>query len=362
MKKKYSSVFSIVSLVVVFFAGAQVAYAGVVQDFLGQYMLAFEARYRDPVAGQANNPQADYRTQLVSGMDALITCLYETTTTGHPNWQFGGVTTNDPSTTLMTKMIGPPLHPCGTQQATIANVRARADADPNGKYPAVIIADRTEKVTFWRTGGGGIAAYDTNLGNAAGRDQAARQKLNAFSDCLLQPSGTTTVVQALNVTDPVAMRTAIRNNQSHPCRAALLATESARPGGTVADPAAPGAAGGNPASPGGANPAPIVSGAPAGNGTIYTGPGFVNVTPFSVFGKVSVDKIINNVISYISGFLAIIAVLSIMYGGVLYMTAGGDNGKIGKAKQIIMLTGVGIVVASFSYIVVVFVTRIFYGS
>lgn len=112
-------------------------------------------------------------------------------------------------------------------------------------------------------------------------------------------------------------------------------------------------------------PAPVsapVGGSTGGNPTIYTGPGFVNVTPFSTFGRVSIDRIINNVINYISGFLATIAVLSLMYGGVLYMTAGGDNGKIGKAKQVIVLTIVGLVIGSFAYMIIIFTTRLFYGS
>lgn len=110
------------------------------------------------------------------------------------------------------------------------------------------------------------------------------------------------------------------------------------------------------------SPAPVSAPAGGGSPTIYTGPGFVNVTPFSTFGRVSVDRIINNAINYISGFLATIAVLSLMYGGVLYMTAGGDNGKIGKAKQVIVLTVVGLVIGSFAYMIVIFTTRLFYGS
>lgn len=116
------------------------------------------------------------------------------------------------------------------------------------------------------------------------------------------------------------------------------------------------------AAPGVVPPAPISAPVGGGNPTIYTGPGFVNVTPFSTFGRVSIDRIINNAINYISGFLATIAVLSLMYGGVLYMTAGGDNGKIGKAKQVIVLTIVGLVVGSFAYMIIIFTTRLFYGS
>ncbi|MBI4835822.1 MAG: hypothetical protein HY817_01025 [Candidatus Abawacabacteria bacterium] len=102
--------------------------------------------------------------------------------------------------------------------------------------------------------------------------------------------------------------------------------------------------------------------AQSGNTTIYRGPDYVNVTPFSSFGAVTIDRLINNVINYVSGILATIAVASLMYGGVLYMTAGGDNGRIGKAKQVVILTFVGLVLASMAYLVIIFVTRLFYAA
>lgn len=109
-------------------------------------------------------------------------------------------------------------------------------------------------------------------------------------------------------------------------------------------------------------PAPSSTTGGGTSGTVYTGPGYVNVTPFSTFGRVTIDQIINNAINYISGFLAMIAVLSIMYGGILYMTARGDDAQIGKAKQVVILTIVGLVIAAFAYLIIIFVTRIFYGT
>ncbi len=96
--------------------------------------------------------------------------------------------------------------------------------------------------------------------------------------------------------------------------------------------------------------------------TIYGGPRHVDVTPFSSFGGVTIDRVINNTISYISGLLGLIAVGALMYGGVMYMTAGGDTGKIGKAKNTLILTFVGLVLASMAYLIIVFATRFFYGS
>ena len=117
-----------------------------------------------------------------------------------------------------------------------------------------------------------------------------------------------------------------------------------------------------PQAPAPQQPAPAAGQPAAQPVTIYRGPDYVNVTPFSTFGAVSINSIINNAITYISSILAILAVASIMYGGVLYMTAGGDSGKIGKAKQVVILTFVGLVLASFAYVIVITATRIFYSS
>lgn len=124
-------------------------------------------------------------------------------------------------------------------------------------------------------------------------------------------------------------------------------------------PAAPGAAA--PAAPAPAAPAPGTSGSTTPV-TIYRGPDHLNVTPFSMFGAASVPTLINNVISFVSGLLAILAVASLMYGGVLYMTAGGDNGRIGKAKQVVILTVVGLILTAFAYMIIAFATRLFYGA
>jgi len=58
----------VLSLFVVgmFFAVIPVAFAGVVQDYIHQYYRAFESRYRDPVAGQPNQPAQPYRTNIIN--------------------------------------------------------------------------------------------------------------------------------------------------------------------------------------------------------------------------------------------------------------------------------------------------------
>lgn len=59
------------------------------------------------------------------------------------------------------------------------------------------------------------------------------------------------------------------------------------------------------------------------------------------------SKIIG-LINYFTGFLGLVAVVFLIYGGVLYMTASGDEGKVEKATKTIKnaLIGLGVVVLS----------------
>ena len=67
---------------------------------------------------------------------------------------------------------------------------------------------------------------------------------------------------------------------------------------------------------------------------------------------------INNFIGNILvPFFGIAAVLVIIYGGILYVTAGGDPEKAERGKRAIMYAVIGIVVASASYLIYLFVIK-----
>jgi uncharacterized membrane protein len=57
-------------------------------------------------------------------------------------------------------------------------------------------------------------------------------------------------------------------------------------------------------------------------------------------------------VSYFLGFLGVLAVLLIIYGGVMYMTAAGEQGKIDKGKKVIMYAVIGIIIILLSFVVV----------
>jgi hypothetical protein len=62
-----------------------------------------------------------------------------------------------------------------------------------------------------------------------------------------------------------------------------------------------------------------------------------------------------NVIQYILGFLGLIAVIIILYGGFLWMTAAGNEEKVGKAKQTITAGLIGLIIILSAWAIAAFV-------
>ncbi len=60
-------------------------------------------------------------------------------------------------------------------------------------------------------------------------------------------------------------------------------------------------------------------------------------------------------IQWILGFLGLIAVLIILYGGFTWMTSAGNEEKIAKAKKIIQSALIGMIVILLSWAIVTFV-------
>lgn len=69
-------------------------------------------------------------------------------------------------------------------------------------------------------------------------------------------------------------------------------------------------------------------------------------------GTGSFRQLALNIVNFFLGFLGLIAVVMIIYGGFLYVSAGGADEKIGKAKKIIMYAVVGIIVILLSFAIV----------
>ncbi len=62
-----------------------------------------------------------------------------------------------------------------------------------------------------------------------------------------------------------------------------------------------------------------------------------------------------NIVRFLMTFLGIIAVVIILYGGFMWMTAAGNEDRVGKAKSIIVAGAIGLAVIISAYVIVNFV-------
>ncbi len=65
-----------------------------------------------------------------------------------------------------------------------------------------------------------------------------------------------------------------------------------------------------------------------------------------------------DVVKYLMTFLGIIAVVVILYGGFIWMTASGNEDKVAQAKKIIIAGAIGLVIVLAAYAIVNFVVGI----
>lgn len=69
-------------------------------------------------------------------------------------------------------------------------------------------------------------------------------------------------------------------------------------------------------------------------------------------GESTLRGLILTIINYFLGFLGLIAVIMVIYGGVTYVISAGNDEAIGKAKKIIMYALIGIVIILLSFVLV----------
>ena len=61
------------------------------------------------------------------------------------------------------------------------------------------------------------------------------------------------------------------------------------------------------------------------------------------------SRVAQNIINTVIGISSTVALVFIIIGGVKYMTANGDSGKITKAKDTILYAVIGLIVCALSY-------------
>ena len=72
-------------------------------------------------------------------------------------------------------------------------------------------------------------------------------------------------------------------------------------------------------------------------------------------GGADIRTTIANLIRIIISFLGIIAVVIILIGGFKWMTAGGNEDKVGEAKKLIIAGIIGLVIILFAFAIATFV-------
>jgi uncharacterized membrane protein len=70
---------------------------------------------------------------------------------------------------------------------------------------------------------------------------------------------------------------------------------------------------------------------------------------------VELTTVIGNVIKWVLGFLGLIATIIIIVGGFMWMTSGGDEEKINKAKKLMINGLIGLAIVLVAYIISNFV-------
>lgn len=65
-----------------------------------------------------------------------------------------------------------------------------------------------------------------------------------------------------------------------------------------------------------------------------------------------IEKVLTNVISGVIGFIVIVAVLFLVWGGIQYLTSAGDETQVENAKKTISYAIIGLFVAAIAFAVV----------
>jgi len=85
---------------------------------------------------------------------------------------------------------------------------------------------------------------------------------------------------------------------------------------------------------------------------------YANNLDLSVADEADPKQMAVDVVKYLMTFLGIIAVVVILYGGFMWMTASGNEDRVDKAKKIIIAGAIGLVIVLAAYAIVNFVVNI----
>jgi hypothetical protein len=75
----------------------------------------------------------------------------------------------------------------------------------------------------------------------------------------------------------------------------------------------------------------------------------------------TIEEKIGDIISTILGFVGILFLVLMIAGGLMWMTAGGAEEKLGKAKKLITSAVIGMIIVFSAYAITYFVTETLLG-
>lgn len=75
-----------------------------------------------------------------------------------------------------------------------------------------------------------------------------------------------------------------------------------------------------------------------------------------------ISVLISRILNWVAGIIMTIAVIMLLFSAVMYLTAGGSEERVGKAKSYLLYAIVGIVVAILTFSVQPFITTVLQRS
>ncbi len=78
-----------------------------------------------------------------------------------------------------------------------------------------------------------------------------------------------------------------------------------------------------------------------------------------ITGTVTLSQLVDNVITIILFIAGALAVIYLLYAGILYITAGGDETKAAKARQGIINAIIGIIIIVLAFVIEKAAARLF---
>ncbi|MBU3999585.1 pilin [Patescibacteria group bacterium] len=73
------------------------------------------------------------------------------------------------------------------------------------------------------------------------------------------------------------------------------------------------------------------------------------------------EELVSSIVSWLLGITSAVVIIFLVYGGIMYITASGDENQIEKSKKIINYAIIGLFLVLISYSVVTTLNNIIFG-